>query len=99
MGTEMNKKDKFSIYAGAIAATLILTPETTRAEIEQEKCFGIVKAGKNDCAAADGSHSCASYSKLDASPYEWMLLPKGTCKNIVGALSEAPEKKQEDEDN
>jgi len=95
----MKKKEKFSICVGAFAATLIFSPETTLANIEKEKCFGIVKAGKNDCAAADGSHSCASYSKLDASPYEWMLLPKGTCKNIVGALLEAPEKKDKDEDN
>ncbi len=51
---------------------------------EKEKCYGIVKAGKNDCAAADGSHSCAGYAKKDSDGKEWVLLPKGTCERIVG---------------
>ncbi len=52
---------------------------------EKEKCYGIAKAGKNDCAAADGSHSCAGYAKKDADGREWVLFPKGTCDRIVGA--------------
>lgn len=55
---------------------------------EKEKCYGISKAGRNDCAAADGSHSCAGYAKKDSDGKEWVLLPKGTCERIVGALSE-----------
>ncbi|MDX1949913.1 MAG: DUF2282 domain-containing protein [Rickettsiales bacterium] len=51
---------------------------------EKEKCYGIVKASKNDCAAADGSHSCAGYAKKDSDGKEWVLLPKGTCERIVG---------------
>lgn len=56
-----------------------------RTSAEKEKCYGITKAGKNDCAAADGSHSCAGYAKKDADGREWVLLPKGTCERIVGA--------------
>jgi uncharacterized membrane protein len=51
---------------------------------KKEKCYGIVKAGKNDCAAADGSHSCAGLAKNDASGQEWVLLPSGACEKIVG---------------
>jgi len=51
----------------------------------KEKCYGIVKAGKNDCAAADGTHSCAGLAKNDASGNEWVLLPVNTCERIVGA--------------
>ena len=31
----------------------------------KEKCYGIAKAGKNDCAAANGSHSCAGQAKAE----------------------------------
>lgn len=55
---------------------------------EKEKCYGIVKAGLNDCAAADGTHSCAGYAKKDGDMKEWVLLPKGTCERLVdGSLT------------
>ena len=47
-----------------------------------EKCFGVAKAGKNDCAGA--AHACAGQSTKDASPTEWILVPKGTCERLVG---------------
>ncbi len=53
--------------------------------VKKEKCYGIVKSGKNDCAAADGSHSCAGLAKNDGDGKEWVLLPAGTCSRIVGA--------------
>lgn len=45
-----------------------------------EKCYGIAKAGKNDCGAND----CAGTSKNDNDKSAWILLPKGTCNKIVG---------------
>ncbi len=48
-----------------------------------EKCAGIVKAGMNDCGA--NGHDCAGMAKVDGDPNEWIELPKGTCKKIVGA--------------
>ncbi len=48
-----------------------------------EKCAGIVKAGMNDCGA--NGHACAGYAKVDGDPNEWIELPAGTCKKIVGA--------------
>ena len=48
-----------------------------------EKCYGIVKAGKNDCAGA--SHACAGQSKEGATlSKEFIKLPKGTCERIQG---------------
>src|SRR6516165_286384 len=47
-----------------------------------EKCYGVAKAGKNDCAGA--AHSCSGQSKNDASPKEFIKLPKGTCERVVG---------------
>jgi uncharacterized membrane protein len=51
---------------------------------EKEKCFGIAKAGQNDCANLDGSHSCAGQSKLDMDKGEWKFVAKGTCKSMKG---------------
>lgn len=52
-------------------------------KMQMEKCYGIVKKGKNDCGVANG-HSCAAQSKQDGSPDEWIFVPKGTCQKIVG---------------
>ncbi len=50
-----------------------------------EKCAGIAKAGKNDCGALDGSHSCAGQGDaLDNSDNEWVYVPQGTCEKITG---------------
>lgn len=59
----------------------------------KEVCFGIAKAGKNDCAAADGSHGCAGAAKADNLPTEWVLVDKGTCEK-EGGKTTAPEAKK-----
>jgi uncharacterized membrane protein len=48
-----------------------------------EKCYGVVKAGKNDCQTASGS--CAGTAKRDAQGDAWIYVPAGTCDRIVGA--------------
>jgi uncharacterized membrane protein len=54
----------------------------------KEKCFGIAKAGANDCANLSGSHSCAGQSKADMGPDEWKYVAKGTCKDMKGMTAE-----------
>jgi uncharacterized membrane protein len=51
-------------------------------DMSTEKCYGIAKAGKNDCAGA--AHSCQGQGKKDADAREWVKVPKGTCERIVG---------------
>lgn len=48
-----------------------------------EKCYGVVKSGKNDCQTA--TSACAGTSKKDSQKDAWIFLPKGTCEKIVGA--------------
>jgi uncharacterized membrane protein len=61
---------------------------------EKEKCFGIAKAGQNDCANLSASHSCAGQSKLDMDKGEWKYVAKGTCKDMKGmSMEEAKMKK------
>jgi uncharacterized membrane protein len=47
-----------------------------------ERCYGVAKAGQNNCGTA--SHNCAGEATINASRSDWMLLPDGLCKKIVG---------------
>lgn len=50
------------------------------------KCYGVAKAGKNDCATA--SHSCAGASKQDNDPAEWKNMPKADCEKAGGKVGD-----------
>jgi uncharacterized membrane protein len=54
-----------------------------------EKCYGIVKAGMNDCGTAT-NNGCSGNSTVDGDKSAWIYLPKGTCKKIVGSSTKAP---------
>jgi uncharacterized membrane protein len=47
-----------------------------------EKCYGVVKAGHNDCFSP--GHSCGGTAAKDRDPQAWIYVPAGTCKKIVG---------------
>lgn len=67
--------------ASALAAALAL-PAVAQAQGNMEKCYGVAKAGKNDCQTA--SSSCAGTSKKDAQTDAWISVPKGTCDKLIG---------------
>jgi len=48
-----------------------------------EKCYGIAKAGRNDCAST-GNNSCGGTSKINSDPKAWIYVPEGYCERIVG---------------
>jgi uncharacterized membrane protein len=64
------------------AATAQAQPAPTPA-FKAEKCYGIAKAGKNDCAST-GNNSCGGSSKLNSDPKAWIYVPAGYCDRIVG---------------
>ena len=37
----------------------------------KEKCYGVAKAGQNDCSNLSGSHSCAGQAKVAMDATEW----------------------------
>ena len=49
---------------------------------QREKCYGVAKAGQNDCGTA--AHTCAGKAKVDNAPDEWKYVPKGTCEKLGG---------------
>jgi uncharacterized membrane protein len=52
-----------------------------------EKCFGVAKAGKNDCQTA--TSSCAGTSKTNSQKDAWLFVPAGTCERLVGGSLQA----------
>lgn len=48
-----------------------------------QKCYGVAKAGKNDCAAGPGT-SCAGTATKDGQKNAWSYVINGSCEKIVG---------------
>ncbi|HYN62909.1 MAG TPA: DUF2282 domain-containing protein [Rubrivivax sp.] len=72
----------------ASAMALGLVGQAAAQAKEKEKCYGIAKAGQNDCGNLAGTHSCAGQSKVDYDPGEWKYVAKGTCKDMKGMTAE-----------
>jgi len=82
------------IVSSALASVLALglIGHTSAADDKtKEKCFGVAKAGQNDCANLSGSHSCAGQTKADMMADDWKYVAKGTCKDMKG-MTEAEAK-------
>jgi len=77
----MNNPIKALTVAGAVATALAATVTPAAAQ-ENEKCYGIAKAGQNGCAAGPGT-TCAGTSSVDYQGNAWSLVPAGTCETTV----------------
>ena len=76
------------IVSSALASVIALASAgVLAADKDKEKCFGVAKSGKNDCANATKSHSCAGQATSDNAPAEWNYVVKGTCEKIGGQLA------------
>ena len=72
-----------SAIASVFALGLLASAGAAGAADEQaEKCYGIAKAGKNDCQT--NVHACAGQASKDGQGDSWVYVPKGTCEKIVG---------------
>ena len=79
--------NQHQMVSSALAAVLAMGLGAASAHAEEsgkEKCYGIAKAGQNDCANLGGTHSCAGQAKDDNGPREWKYVAKGTCKDLKG---------------
>ena len=78
------------IVSSALASALALglVGQVAAQDKGKEKCYGIAKAGQNDCANLSGSHSCAGQSKVDNESGEWKYVAKGTFKSLKGMSAE-----------
>ena len=59
---------------------------------DDEKCYGVTKAGQNGCNSNKSKHSCVGHSKIDNDPNDFIMLPQGSCLKIGGKLEPAGDK-------
>ena len=78
----MNQRAMIAAAAASLLSTMLVA--TPAAAQDKEKCYGIAKAGQNDCANLSGSHSCAGQSKVSDDANEWKYVAKGSCKGMKG---------------
>jgi uncharacterized membrane protein len=82
-------KTPLAVAVALNAAVLFAT--AAPAQVPQtEKCFGVAKAGKNDCQTKHSS--CAGTSKKDGQGDAWLYVTKGSCEKIVGGSLTEPTK-------
>ena len=74
------------IASSALASVLALglVTQATAKGKPKEKCYGIAKAGQNDCANIAGTHSCSGTATSDNDPGSWKYVATGTCKSLSG---------------
>ena len=76
-----------AVTSAVTAVALAQTGPAPKPSFASEKCYGIAKAGKNDCAA--GANSCAGQATKDMDKAAYVYLPAGLCAKIAGASMKA----------
>ena len=82
------------IISAAMGTLLVLGLSSVNANAadkkpQMEKCFGIAKAGMNDCSSNKSAHSCAGQATKNNDPKDFVAVPKGTPRHIVDKLAQA----------
>ncbi len=91
-------KDQHTLITSAITSLLALGITATAISAyaaDDEKCFGIAKAGQNGCNSNKSKHSCAGHSKVDNDPRDFIAVPQGSCLKIGGKLEPAGDKAED----
>ena len=85
----MDPTTRRKLLQGALASLVTLGTayghDAVAQSKDQEKCYGIAKAGQNDCGTA--KHSCAGLSKSDNDATDWKYVTKGTCGKAGGSTT------------
>ncbi len=85
--------DNRQILSAAIGSLLVLglvgNASAADKKMDMEQCFGIAKAGKNDCSSNKSAHSCAGQATKNNDPMDFVAVPKGTCEKIAGGTLKA----------
>ncbi len=86
----MKNMSKTLALSSAIAAGVMMASasDVYAGKAKMEKCYGIAKAGKNDCGIKSQGTTCAGQAKKDAIADAWIYVPRGTCDKIVGGSLE-----------
>jgi len=88
----MNQRQFLAAAAGSLMSLALLSTPALAQNSGKEKCYGIAKAGQNDCANLAGTHSCAGQGKMDMDKGDWKYVPAGTCKQMGGLSADDAKK-------
>jgi uncharacterized membrane protein len=78
---------KLALSAAVAAAIVLAAAPAAQAQFRGIKCYGITKAGQNDCAHAKGTHLCSGEALVDYDGGDWKLLKTAVeCEAKGGAL-------------
>lgn len=81
----MNKQQLSALALAAVmGSALQLAAAPSAQAADMEKCYGISKAGENDCANASGSHSCSGHSTTNYDGGDWKYVATGSCMKMGG---------------
>lgn len=80
--------DQKTLVAAAVAGLFALGAQGGALAQDQEKCWGVAKAGQNDCGSNKTAHSCAGQSKKDYDPNDFKAVKAGTCVEMGGSLTQ-----------
>ena len=80
----MNKRQFINTAAASMLAMGVLAAAPAAHAEGMGKCFGVAKAGQNDCAGLSGLHSCKGTSTVSYNPGDFAVKPAGTCEKLGG---------------
>ncbi len=87
----MNNRHLLSAAISSLLALGLTTSTASAADkkMDMEKCFGVAKAGKNDCSSSKSAHSCAGQGTKNNDPADFVAVPKGTCEKLANGTLES----------
>lgn len=89
-GAKRSRQALVQMAFAAVCAGTAVAPAHAAGGAETEVCYGVAKAGQNECANSTCFHLCSGLSHTDRDPTEWMMVPKGTCTQLGGKVQAAP---------
>jgi uncharacterized membrane protein len=80
----MDKRQFIKTAASSLLALGIVAAAAPGHAASMDKCFGVAKAGQNDCGGLAGLHSCKGSATASYEVGDFKVVPSGTCEKMGG---------------
>lgn len=84
----MDKRQFIKTAAASLLALGVVAVAAPSQAASMDKCFGVAKAGQNDCGGISGLHSCKGTATTSYDPGDFKAVPTGTCTKMGGLTME-----------
>ncbi len=78
-----------SAAMGSLLVVGLMGGNAIAGDKNMEKCYGVAKAGQNDCGGKLAGHSCAGQATKNGDPADFVAVPKGTCDKLANGSKKA----------